>query len=25
MCSRSATIKMPPDGFCSFGVKREES
>lgn len=24
MCSRSATIKMPPDGFCSFGVKREE-
>ena len=25
MCSRSATIKMPPDGFCSFGKKREES
>ena len=25
MCSRSATIKMPPDGFCSFGVKRDES
>lgn len=25
MCSRSATIKMPPDGFCSFGVKREEN
>lgn len=25
MCSRSATIKMPPDGFCSFGEKREES
>ena len=25
MCSRSATIKMPPDGFCSFGIKREES
>ena len=25
MCSRSATIKMPPDGFCSFGVKRKES
>lgn len=25
MCTRSATIKMPPDGFCSFGVKREES
>ena len=24
-CSRSATIKMPPDGFCSFGVKTEES
>lgn len=22
MCSRSATIKMPPDGFCSFGIKR---
>lgn len=25
MCSRSATIKMPPDGFCSFGVKREKN
>ena len=25
MCSRSATIKMPPDGFCSFGVRKEKS
>lgn len=24
MCTRSVTIKMPPDGFCSFGVKGEE-
>ena len=23
MCTRSATIKMPPDGFCSFGIKTD--
>ena len=23
MCTRSATIKMPPDGFCSFGKKTD--
>ena len=22
-CTRSASLKMPPDGFCSYGERRE--